>query len=223
MGINALSSVWIYEGGGCIPEEVLWDYISGKLSAQVSQAVNQHLKKCPSCRVKAQEVREDFEGFASAKGIPAGSVLRCWELIFGDGFLLGDRLPALKQDLLKMIGREGETVWIASDNGISNIIVGVLDDEGKVGGFALFRFLLYPVISDHKISMALRERRESREYDGYMAHIIVRFNGLPWEIPAKVNSSEIVIEDVPLPESFPDDIEGMELDIFIEPPRDPII
>lgn len=122
-----------------------------------------------------------------------------------------------------MIGREGETVWIASDNGISNIIVGVLDDEGKVGGFALFRFLLYPVISDHKISMALRERRESREYDGYMAHIIVRFNGLPWEIPAKVNSSEIVIEDVPLPESFPDDIEGMELDIFIEPPRDPII
>jgi len=31
------------------------------------------------------------------------------------------------------------------------------------------------------------------------------------------------MEDVLLPESFPDEIEEMELDIFIEPPREPIV
>ena len=212
-----------YTDGECLSEELLWDYVSGKLPAQVGQAVNRHLKRCSSCRSRTQEVREDFERFTSLGDLPYDITRRCWEVIFGRGFLIGSRLSSLKHDLACRISQEGENIWMASDNGRSDIIVGVLDSDGKVKGFTIFRFLLYPVISEHRISMALRERGESEKYDGYVAHVVVKFDDLPWEMPVRVEGCEIVVEDVLLPESFPDEIEEMELDIFIEPPREPIV
>ncbi|HID56861.1 TPA: zf-HC2 domain-containing protein [Candidatus Poribacteria bacterium] len=213
----------IYENGECLSEELLWDYVSGKLPAQVDRAVKGHLERCLSCRSRAQEVKEDFERFTSLRDLSPEIIRRCWEVVFGEDFLIGSRLSSLKSELADKVNRESGTVWKASDNGRSNIIVGVLNRDGKVEGFTIFRFLLYPVINEHKISMALRERGESERYNGYVAHIVMKFNGLTWEMPAKVEGSEIVVEDILLPEPFPNEIEEMELDIFIEPPRGPVV
>ena len=66
--------------------------------------------------------------------------------------------------------------------------------------------------------MALRERNDSDRFNGYTAYIILKVDGREFELLSRIEGSEIVLEDEPLPVETPIEGNVSRVDLFISKP-----